>query len=81
MIALLRNPTNQNAEPDTRAARKAAAVVGQELAVVNASTDTEINAAFDGFRRLHHDGAYHASVRGESDRNQQAPPSSSLPPQ
>jgi putative ABC transport system substrate-binding protein len=51
VIALLSNPTNQNAEPDARAARKAAAVVGQELAVVNASTNTEIDAAFDGFPR------------------------------
>jgi len=51
VIALLRNPTNQNAEPDARATREAAAVVGQELAVVNASTDTEIDAAFDGFPR------------------------------
>ena len=50
VIALLRNPTN-HAEPDTRAAHKAAAVVGQELAVVNASTDQEIDAAFEGFPR------------------------------
>ncbi|HEY9361568.1 MAG TPA: ABC transporter substrate binding protein, partial [Xanthobacteraceae bacterium] len=45
VIALLLNPTNQNAEPDARAARNAAAVVGQELAVVNAATDPEIDAA------------------------------------
>jgi putative ABC transport system substrate-binding protein len=47
VIALLLNPTNQNAEPDARAARNAAAVVGQELAVVNAATDP----AFEGFPR------------------------------
>jgi putative ABC transport system substrate-binding protein len=51
VIALMRNPTNQNAEPDARAARNAAAVVGQELAVVDASTEQEIDAAFDGFPR------------------------------
>jgi putative ABC transport system substrate-binding protein len=51
VIALLLNPTNQNAEPDARAARNAAAVVGQELAVVNAATDPEIDAAFEGFPR------------------------------
>lgn len=51
VIALLCNPTNQNAEPDTRAAHNAAAVVGQELAVVNASTGQEIDAAFEGFPR------------------------------
>ena len=51
VIALLLNSTNQNAEPDARAARNAAAVVGQELAVVNAATDPEIDAAFEGFPR------------------------------
>jgi putative ABC transport system substrate-binding protein len=51
VIALLLNSTNQNAEPDARAARNAAAVVGQELAVVNAATDQEIDAAFEGFPR------------------------------
>jgi putative tryptophan/tyrosine transport system substrate-binding protein len=51
VIALLRNPTNQNAEPDTHAARDAAAIVGQELAIVNASTEAEIDAVFEGFPR------------------------------
>jgi putative tryptophan/tyrosine transport system substrate-binding protein len=51
VIALLLNPTNQNAEPDARAARNAAAVVGQELAVVDAATDPEIDAAFEEFPR------------------------------
>jgi putative ABC transport system substrate-binding protein len=49
VAALLVNPTNQNAEPDARDVRKAAAVVGQDLLVVNASTDAEIDAAFDSF--------------------------------
>jgi NAD(P) transhydrogenase len=31
-------------------------------------------AAFDGFRGLHRDGAYPASVPGESDRNRHGPP-------
>ena len=51
VIALLLNPTNQNAEPYARAARNAAAVVGQELAVVDAATDPEIDAAFEEFPR------------------------------
>ena len=49
VMALLVNPTNQNAEPDARDVRKAAAVIGQELLVVNASADAEIDAAFDTF--------------------------------
>jgi putative ABC transport system substrate-binding protein len=52
VIALLLNPTNQNAVFDARDVRNAAGVIGQERLVVNASTDAEIDAAFDTFPQL-----------------------------
>jgi ABC-type uncharacterized transport system substrate-binding protein len=47
--ALLVNPTNQNAEPDTKEMQTAADTMGQPLVVVKASTDAEIDAAFATF--------------------------------
>jgi putative ABC transport system substrate-binding protein len=47
--ALLVNPTNQNAEPDTKEMQQAADTMGQPLIVVKASTDAEIDAAFASF--------------------------------
>jgi putative ABC transport system substrate-binding protein len=44
---LLVNPTNQNAEPDVKDAQTAADTIGQTLVVVKATTDAEIDTAFD----------------------------------
>jgi putative ABC transport system substrate-binding protein len=46
IIAFLVNPTNSNAQPDIRVAQTAAARVGQQLVVLNASTENEIDTAF-----------------------------------
>jgi len=45
-IAFLINPNNSNAKPDTRAAQRAADGVGQQLIVLSASTENDIDAAF-----------------------------------
>jgi len=51
--AILVNPTNQNAEPDTREMQLAAEIVKQPLIVVKASTEAEIDSAFADFRQQH----------------------------
>jgi len=48
-FALLVNPTNPNAEPDVTEMRAAAGTMSQPLAIVKASTDADIDAAFAGF--------------------------------
>jgi putative tryptophan/tyrosine transport system substrate-binding protein len=45
-IAMLVNPRARNAEPNVDASKKAATALGEQLAVFNASTDEEIEAAF-----------------------------------
>jgi putative tryptophan/tyrosine transport system substrate-binding protein len=45
-IAFLVNPNNSNAEPDTRAAQTAASGFGQQLVVLRASAENDIDAAF-----------------------------------
>src|SRR5215472_7243878 len=45
-IAFLVNPSNSNARPDTRVAQTAAARFGQQLVVLNARTENEIDKAF-----------------------------------
>jgi putative ABC transport system substrate-binding protein len=45
-IALLVNPNSPTAEPSIRGAQEAARAKGVELAIVNASTDSELEAAF-----------------------------------
>ena len=45
-IAFLVNPSNSNARPDTRVAQTAAAHFGQQLVVLNARTENEIDKAF-----------------------------------
>jgi putative ABC transport system substrate-binding protein len=45
-IAMLINPRARNAEPNIDASKAAAATLGQQLVVFNASSDEEINAAF-----------------------------------
>jgi putative ABC transport system substrate-binding protein len=47
--ALLVNPTNQNSDPDTREIQAAAESMKQQLIVVKASSDAEIEIAFAGF--------------------------------
>jgi putative ABC transport system substrate-binding protein len=46
LIGFLLNPTNQNAEPDTKNVLVAAELVGQKMAIVEAQTDSELEAAF-----------------------------------
>jgi putative tryptophan/tyrosine transport system substrate-binding protein len=46
MIAMLVNPKNPNAATNMREGRTAAETVGQQLVVLNASTEREINIAF-----------------------------------
>ena len=45
-IALLVNPNSPTAEPSIRGTREAALAKGVELAILNASTDSELEAAF-----------------------------------
>jgi len=49
--ALLVNPTNQNAGPDTKEMQLVAETVKQPLIVVTASTEAEIDSAFADFRQ------------------------------
>jgi putative ABC transport system substrate-binding protein len=46
VLALLVNPTNPNAEPDTKDAQAAANALGLELRVLTASTEHELEATF-----------------------------------
>ena len=52
-FGMLVNPTSQNAVPDSRDVRAAAAEVQQQLIVANASNDADIDAAFAEFERQH----------------------------
>jgi putative tryptophan/tyrosine transport system substrate-binding protein len=45
-VAFLVNPTNPNARPDTRVAQTAIARFGQQLVVLNARTENDIDKAF-----------------------------------
>jgi putative tryptophan/tyrosine transport system substrate-binding protein len=47
-IAVLVNPTNPNSEAYVRGAQEAARTLGQQIHIVNASTETEIDQAFQG---------------------------------
>jgi putative tryptophan/tyrosine transport system substrate-binding protein len=53
VIAVLVNPSNQNAEPDVRQVQTAADSLRHELIVAKASRDAEIDAAFDVFKERH----------------------------
>ena len=55
-IALLVNPNSPTAEPSIRGAQEAARAKGVELAIVNASTDSELEAAFATFLSVKADG-------------------------
>jgi putative ABC transport system substrate-binding protein len=47
VLALLVNPNNPNAQPDTRDLRAAADALGRQLEVLQAGSEREIDAAFD----------------------------------
>jgi ABC-type uncharacterized transport system substrate-binding protein len=49
VIGFLVNPTNPNAEADTKEAQEATHTLGVQLRVVNASTERDIDAAFASF--------------------------------
>jgi len=53
MIALLVNPSNENAEPQMRDVQEAARAKGVQLRILKASTEGEIDAAFATFVQLH----------------------------
>jgi putative ABC transport system substrate-binding protein len=52
-LALLVNPKNPNAEPDTRETQAAADALGRQLQVLTASTDRELETAFDAMVQRH----------------------------
>jgi len=53
LIGLLVNPTNPNAESDTRDVQAAANVLGQKLVVVNGSTESELETVFVTLAQQH----------------------------
>jgi putative ABC transport system substrate-binding protein len=53
VIGALMNPSNPNAEPDTRETQEAARMLGLQLHVLNAGTDREIDAAFATLAQRH----------------------------
>jgi putative ABC transport system substrate-binding protein len=55
VIALLVNPNNAGIEPVIRDAQEAARTKGVQLPILNASTETEIDAAFATLVQLHVD--------------------------
>jgi putative ABC transport system substrate-binding protein len=55
-IALLVNPKSPTAEPSIRGAQEAARAKGVQLSILNASTESEIDAAFATFVNLRADG-------------------------
>jgi putative ABC transport system substrate-binding protein len=52
LLGMLVNPTNPNAEPDTKDAQAAASVLGRELQVFTARTEVELALAFAEMSRL-----------------------------
>jgi putative ABC transport system substrate-binding protein len=53
LVGFLGNPTNPGVESDTRVVQSAASTTGQEIVVVNASNDGEIDTAFDALTQQH----------------------------
>ena len=53
VIGALMNPSNPNAEPNTRETQEAARMLGLQLHVLNAGTDREIDAAFATLAQRH----------------------------
>ena len=56
VIPVLVNPTGPNSVPEIRDVQSAARAMGLELRLINASTPTEIDAAFAAIAQLHPDG-------------------------
>jgi putative tryptophan/tyrosine transport system substrate-binding protein len=53
LLALLVNPKNPNAGPDARETQAAADTLGRQLQVLTASTDRDLETAFDGMVQRH----------------------------
>jgi|SRR6516165_8680743 len=53
LVGFLANPTNPGVESDTRVMQSAASTTGQEIVVVNASNDGEIDTAFEALTQQH----------------------------
>ena len=60
-IAVLVNPANSSTEPTLRDVQEAARVLGVQIVVFNASTISEINAAFAALPREHADALFVAA--------------------
>jgi putative tryptophan/tyrosine transport system substrate-binding protein len=54
-VGVLVNPTNPNSEAETKDAQAAARALGQQLHIVNASSERDIDAAFASFAQQHVD--------------------------
>jgi len=52
VIAFLVNPRNPITEPNVRDALEAAQKLGQQIQIINASSDTDIEVAFDTLREI-----------------------------
>jgi putative ABC transport system substrate-binding protein len=50
-IAVLSNPTNPTSEPDVKSTRAAAAMIGHTIELFNASTDAQIDNAFESIAK------------------------------
>jgi len=53
LVGFLANPTNPGVESDTRVMQSAASTTGQDIVVVNASNDGEIDTAFEALTQQH----------------------------
>jgi putative tryptophan/tyrosine transport system substrate-binding protein len=53
LVGFLANPTNPGVEPDTRVVQSAASTMGQQIFVVNASNDGELDTAFEALAQQH----------------------------
>jgi putative ABC transport system substrate-binding protein len=53
LVGFLANPKNPGAESDIRAVQSAVSTTGQQILVVNASDDGEIDTAFEALRQQH----------------------------
>ena len=53
LVGFLANPTNPGVESDPRVMQSAASTTGQEIVVVNASNDGEIDTAFEALTQQH----------------------------
>jgi putative ABC transport system substrate-binding protein len=70
-IALIVNPNNPNAASDIRDAKTAAQTLGQQIIVLNASTERDIDAAFASLLQLRADALLVAADAFLADRRDQ----------